>query len=145
MSDFKDALSCQCMAAVIFIYFAALSPAITFGGLLGEAEWKVFWFSLVHELELMNLLTSCWVNEAIIKRWEDRGSDWRLRADRVDVGAGHHLLLTGSSAAAHRGLLWTPAGLWRSLLQCRFPVILSINKTDFFYIIIFAKYNLFAN
>ncbi|CAL8293782.1 unnamed protein product [Lota lota] len=36
LSDFKDALNVQCMAAVIFIYFAALSPAITFGGLLGE-------------------------------------------------------------------------------------------------------------
>ncbi|XP_062297868.1 anion exchange protein 2b isoform X2 [Scomber scombrus] len=36
LSDFKDAMNSQCMAAVIFIYFAALSPAITFGGLLGE-------------------------------------------------------------------------------------------------------------
>ncbi|XP_028659700.2 anion exchange protein 2a isoform X2 [Erpetoichthys calabaricus] len=36
LSDFKDAFNAQCMAAVIFIYFAALSPAITFGGLLGE-------------------------------------------------------------------------------------------------------------
>ncbi|XP_036377470.1 anion exchange protein 2b [Megalops cyprinoides] len=36
VSDFTDALNAQCMAAVIFIYFAALSPAITFGGLLGE-------------------------------------------------------------------------------------------------------------
>ncbi|XP_061660817.1 anion exchange protein 2b isoform X2 [Syngnathoides biaculeatus] len=36
LSDFKDALNSQCMAAVIFIYFAALSPAITFGGLLSE-------------------------------------------------------------------------------------------------------------
>lgn len=36
VSDFKDGLNVQCMAAVIFIYFAALSPAITFGGLLGE-------------------------------------------------------------------------------------------------------------
>ncbi|KAI5617147.1 solute carrier family 4 (anion exchanger), member 2b [Silurus asotus] len=36
LSDFRDALNPQCMAAVIFIYFAALSPAITFGGLLGE-------------------------------------------------------------------------------------------------------------
>uniref|UniRef100_A0A672RNW8 Anion exchange protein n=1 Tax=Sinocyclocheilus grahami TaxID=75366 RepID=A0A672RNW8_SINGR len=36
ISDFKDALNLQCMAAVIFIYFAALSPTITFGGLLGE-------------------------------------------------------------------------------------------------------------
>uniref|UniRef100_A0A8C7YBL3 Anion exchange protein n=1 Tax=Oryzias sinensis TaxID=183150 RepID=A0A8C7YBL3_9TELE len=36
MSDFKDALDMQCLAAVIFIYFAALSPTITFGGLLGE-------------------------------------------------------------------------------------------------------------
>uniref|UniRef100_A0A8C8ET45 Anion exchange protein n=1 Tax=Oncorhynchus tshawytscha TaxID=74940 RepID=A0A8C8ET45_ONCTS len=35
-SDFRDALNPQCMAAIIFIYFAALSPAVTFGGLLGE-------------------------------------------------------------------------------------------------------------
>ncbi|XP_072796159.1 band 3 anion transport protein [Vicugna pacos] len=36
LSDISDALSPQVLAAVIFIYFAALSPAITFGGLLGE-------------------------------------------------------------------------------------------------------------
>ncbi|XP_061579865.1 anion exchange protein 3 isoform X1 [Cololabis saira] len=36
VSDLKDALDMQCLAAVIFIYFAALSPTITFGGLLGE-------------------------------------------------------------------------------------------------------------
>lgn len=38
LSDFRDALNPQCIAAVIFIYFAALSPAITFGGLLGECR-----------------------------------------------------------------------------------------------------------
>ncbi|XP_074551203.1 anion exchange protein 3 isoform X1 [Halichoeres trimaculatus] len=36
ISDLKDSLDMQCVAAVIFIYFAALSPTITFGGLLGE-------------------------------------------------------------------------------------------------------------
>uniref|UniRef100_A0A3Q3X689 Anion exchange protein n=1 Tax=Mola mola TaxID=94237 RepID=A0A3Q3X689_MOLML len=36
IGDLRDALNPQCMAAIIFIYFAALSPAITFGGLLGE-------------------------------------------------------------------------------------------------------------
>uniref|UniRef100_A0A672I9E6 Anion exchange protein n=1 Tax=Salarias fasciatus TaxID=181472 RepID=A0A672I9E6_SALFA len=36
ISDLKDAVDMQCIAAVIFIYFAALSPTITFGGLLGE-------------------------------------------------------------------------------------------------------------
>ncbi|XP_053555981.1 band 3 anion transport protein isoform X2 [Bombina bombina] len=36
LSDITDALSPQCLAAVIFIYFAALSPAITFGGLMAE-------------------------------------------------------------------------------------------------------------
>uniref|UniRef100_A0A8C2W548 Anion exchange protein n=1 Tax=Chinchilla lanigera TaxID=34839 RepID=A0A8C2W548_CHILA len=36
LSDITDALSPQVLAAVIFIYFAALSPTITFGGLLGE-------------------------------------------------------------------------------------------------------------
>lgn len=37
-SDLRDALHSQCVAAVLFIYFAALSPAITFGGLLGEGR-----------------------------------------------------------------------------------------------------------
>ena len=36
-SDLRDALNPQCMAAIIFIYFAALSPAVTFGGLLGQS------------------------------------------------------------------------------------------------------------
>ncbi|XP_033933611.2 anion exchange protein 2-like [Pseudochaenichthys georgianus] len=36
LSDIRDALNAQCMAAIVFIYFASLSPAITFGGLLGE-------------------------------------------------------------------------------------------------------------
>uniref|UniRef100_A0A665WL00 Anion exchange protein n=1 Tax=Echeneis naucrates TaxID=173247 RepID=A0A665WL00_ECHNA len=35
-SDITDALNAQVLAAVIFIYFAALSPAITFGGLLAD-------------------------------------------------------------------------------------------------------------
>ena len=36
-SDFKDALSLQCVASYFFIYFACLTPIITFGGLLGDA------------------------------------------------------------------------------------------------------------
>lgn len=40
VSDLKDALDTQCIAAVIFIYFAALSPTITFGGLLGKFSTK---------------------------------------------------------------------------------------------------------
>ncbi|KAK9530397.1 hypothetical protein VZT92_011901 [Zoarces viviparus] len=35
-SDITDALNTQVLAAIIFIYFAALSPAITFGGLLAD-------------------------------------------------------------------------------------------------------------
>ncbi|XP_074476392.1 solute carrier family 4 member 1b (Diego blood group) [Sebastes fasciatus] len=35
-SDITDALNAQVLAAVIFIYFAALSPAVTFGGLLAD-------------------------------------------------------------------------------------------------------------
>lgn len=40
LSDFKDALSLQCIASWIFLYFACLSPIITFGGLLSEATGK---------------------------------------------------------------------------------------------------------
>ncbi|KAK9888588.1 hypothetical protein WA026_000825 [Henosepilachna vigintioctopunctata] len=38
--DFKDALSSQCIASWIFLYFACLSPIITFGGLLSQATGK---------------------------------------------------------------------------------------------------------
>ncbi|XP_062126682.1 sodium bicarbonate cotransporter 3 isoform X8 [Drosophila sulfurigaster albostrigata] len=40
LSDYKDALSMQCVASWIFLYFACLSPIITFGGLLSEATGK---------------------------------------------------------------------------------------------------------
>lgn len=36
LSDIKDGLSGQVLAAAIFIFFAALSAAITFGGIYGE-------------------------------------------------------------------------------------------------------------
>ncbi|KAL6103139.1 uncharacterized protein ACO6RY_02601 [Pungitius sinensis] len=41
ISDYTDALNPQVLAAVIFIYFAALSPAITFGGLLADKTGKL--------------------------------------------------------------------------------------------------------
>lgn len=34
-SDFLDGINIQCFSAAIFMYFAALSTAITFGGLFG--------------------------------------------------------------------------------------------------------------
>ncbi|XP_053570218.1 sodium bicarbonate cotransporter 3 isoform X5 [Bombina bombina] len=37
LSDFKDAFNLQCLASVLFLYCACMSPVITFGGLLGEA------------------------------------------------------------------------------------------------------------
>ncbi|XP_041798500.1 sodium bicarbonate cotransporter 3-like isoform X2 [Chelmon rostratus] len=36
-SDIRDAASLQCLASVLFLYCACMSPVITFGGLLGEA------------------------------------------------------------------------------------------------------------
>ncbi|XP_064475262.1 sodium-driven chloride bicarbonate exchanger-like isoform X3 [Ornithodoros turicata] len=36
-SDFKDAFALQSVASVFFLYFACLTPIITFGGLLGSA------------------------------------------------------------------------------------------------------------
>ncbi|XP_056122261.1 sodium bicarbonate cotransporter 3 isoform X11 [Rhinichthys klamathensis goyatoka] len=35
--DVKDAISLQCLASILFLYCACMSPVITFGGLLGEA------------------------------------------------------------------------------------------------------------
>ncbi|KAJ8320799.1 hypothetical protein KUTeg_002386 [Tegillarca granosa] len=39
-SDFKDCLSVQCIASFVFLYFACLTPIITFGGLLADATDK---------------------------------------------------------------------------------------------------------
>ncbi|KAJ8000372.1 hypothetical protein DPEC_G00204140 [Dallia pectoralis] len=36
-SDIRDSLNLQCLASVLFLYCACMSPVITFGGLLGEA------------------------------------------------------------------------------------------------------------
>jgi sodium bicarbonate transporter 10 len=36
LSDFRDGLSSQCLAATIFIYFACLSGAVAFGGITGN-------------------------------------------------------------------------------------------------------------
>ena len=37
LSDYGDAFSLQCLASLLFLYCACMSPVITFGGLLGEA------------------------------------------------------------------------------------------------------------
>ncbi|XP_061144095.1 sodium bicarbonate cotransporter 3-like isoform X1 [Syngnathus typhle] len=37
LSDLTDGLRLQCLASVLFLYCACMSPVITFGGLLGEA------------------------------------------------------------------------------------------------------------
>lgn len=37
VSDFKDAAHVQCLASFVFLYFACLTPVITFGGLLNDA------------------------------------------------------------------------------------------------------------
>lgn len=37
LSDFKDAFALQTVASVFFLYFACLSPIITFGGLMSQA------------------------------------------------------------------------------------------------------------
>ncbi|XP_041365626.1 sodium bicarbonate cotransporter 3-like isoform X2 [Gigantopelta aegis] len=36
-SDFKDAIHIQCIASIIYIFLATLTPNVTFGGMLGKA------------------------------------------------------------------------------------------------------------
>uniref|UniRef100_A0A674PJ90 Anion exchange protein n=1 Tax=Takifugu rubripes TaxID=31033 RepID=A0A674PJ90_TAKRU len=59
VSDLKDALDTQCIAAVIFIYFAALSPTITFGGLLGKFIWTFgLCFTVIGMMGVTELIVS---------------------------------------------------------------------------------------
>ena len=36
LSDFTDGLRTKCVAAIVFMFFACLAPAVTFGGLMGQ-------------------------------------------------------------------------------------------------------------
>ncbi|XP_074039608.1 electroneutral sodium bicarbonate exchanger 1-like isoform X2 [Leptinotarsa decemlineata] len=51
-SDFRDALALQSVASWIFLYFACLSPIITFGGLLSEATGR-------HMAAMESLVSGC--------------------------------------------------------------------------------------
>lgn len=41
LSDLRDGLDGQVAAAAIFIFFAALSAAITFGGMYGKIQYSI--------------------------------------------------------------------------------------------------------
>ncbi|XP_029693743.1 solute carrier family 4 member 1b (Diego blood group) isoform X1 [Takifugu rubripes] len=58
-SDITDALNAQVLAAVIFIYFAALSPAITFGGLLGACLFIFVEETTLHRHDLVRIHRCC--------------------------------------------------------------------------------------
>ena len=36
VTDIKDALTMQCVASIFFIFFAVISPVVTFGGVMGQ-------------------------------------------------------------------------------------------------------------
>ncbi len=40
-SDFRDGLNFQCLSSILFMYFACLSPIITFGGELFELSFFI--------------------------------------------------------------------------------------------------------
>jgi hypothetical protein len=46
-SDVKDGVSTQCIAAVMFLFFACLAPAVGFGGLFGVVT-KGSWSGVEH-------------------------------------------------------------------------------------------------
>ena len=37
LTDIKDGLNLQCFASIVFLYFACVTPIVTFGGLMGKA------------------------------------------------------------------------------------------------------------
>lgn len=83
-SDITDALNAQVLAAVIFIYFAALSPAITFGGLLGVCVSVHLCVTVAHLSLIFDRATSAWLSFCTI-------------ADKVDDMMGVPELLISTS------------------------------------------------
>lgn len=117
VSDLKDALDMQCIAAVIFIYFAALSPTITFGGLLGMyklSTWR--YLDSCHLTCSLNMFFMCFSCVFAYRRENGGhdGSDW---AYCFDCNSWSYIFAVCWSAPSHHRLLRTLTGVWRSLLQ----------------------------
>ena len=78
LSDFKDAFNAQCVAAVFFIFFAALSPAITFGGLLGKAlepDLATTFFGQLHKQTSAQVMIII-----VIIKWPTAGCEAKVAA-----------------------------------------------------------------
>lgn len=102
-SDYTDALNPQVLAAIIFIYFAALSPAITFGGLLGKTAAC-----------LLALIAGVTFNNNFKKNLcsrQNRKDDGSVRADDLHQHPGCHLLPHCRPACPRHRLLRTTAGV----------------------------------
>lgn len=76
LSDIKDGLSGQVLAAAIFIFFAALSAAITFGGIYGESARALGcpfglcdWFCSLFENTYPKLNLNISANQVLCCRW----------------------------------------------------------------------------
>lgn len=53
-TDFKDAFAVQCLASFFFLYFACLTPIITFGGLLAAAtNSQMVKFAMIDGINLL--------------------------------------------------------------------------------------------
>ena len=54
-SDFKDAVHIQCIASIIYIFLATLTPNVTFGGILGKAtdQYMVRIYVLIKTCEIV--------------------------------------------------------------------------------------------
>jgi len=55
ISMLKDGFNMQCLASIIFLFFACISPIVTFGGLMGQkTDQHMVSFTCTKILELLN-------------------------------------------------------------------------------------------
>ena len=108
LSDLKDGLNGQCAAATIFLFFAVLSPAITFGGLLEEKTDK--WMGASETLlgsAVVGIISSLFLGQPLLViglGWHDC---WYSTGD--DYKAPQVALYKVSQVAlykAHYSLIW---------------------------------------
>ena len=102
LSDIRDGLSPQVLSSIVFIFFASLSPAITFGGMYGEL--------------LLFICGMCW---AVAILW------WHVLSWCHPLVACIELLssFSGMSLAVANlpsvgGMCWAVAILWWHVFSC---------------------------
>ncbi len=118
VDDFRDGLHAKCVASTLFLFFACLAPAVTFGGVMAvQTDGQI------GAVEMIVASAICGVTYALIS-----GQPLIILG-----GTGPLLVFTAIlyRLCADQGLLFLPSYAWVGLWSAGFLIILAVTDASF--------------